>query len=414
MISYLVNELPLNKSIIVYQTIFIFCFLSILYLVLYSIKFRDSTLLIFFGYIALYSYPYYIAIFQDVYISYLHRLNNYYTLTKTFLLYILFILPFILFLNPKSKIIFDIKRRNNDFLFISFLVVFIICWKYGIRGDSVIVSGGYGKGVTIKSSIYEYSLIILFFLFLYTGNSKTKTGIFFLCSFIYIVKDILYGGRIETLMLLLMLYFIFFQKKISFNRLLILGVIFLYLFKLYENIRGNIINIITSGSFIQYLNPFHINKIEFLASNEGDVFWAGERILYLQQDGFFTPTIRIKSTLYFFLSIFVPYRFLGPLANLTHYKTDVYVTGGGGLASSYFYIMFTILGVIIVGYIIARVFSKFQKSREYTKVYILFVLITLPRWYAYYPIQLIKLCFISVLLYAFQELIHHFIVKYIK
>lgn len=414
MVSYLINELPFNKSIILYQIIFVLCFLSILYLIIYSIKFRDSSFFIIFGFIALYSYPYYMAIFRNVYVSYLHRVNNYYTLTKTFLLYILFILPFILFLDPKNKITFDIKRRNNDFLFICFLFVFFICWKYGLRGESIIESGGYGKGESSKSSIYEYALIIIFFLYLYIGQSKIKLAVFFLCCILYIFKDILYGGRIESLMLLLMLFFLFFQKKIRFSRLITLGVILLYIFKLYENIRGNIVGIVTDGDYIKYLNPFRTNEIEFLTSNEGDVFWAGERMLYLKQDGFFTPLVRFKAACSFILSIFVPYRILGPLSNLTQYKTNVYVTVGGGLASSYFYIMFTIFGVFFIGYILAKIFSNFQRSKRYTKVYILFVFITLPRWYAYYPIQLIKLCLISVLLFKFQEMIHCFTVKYFK
>lgn len=412
--SYLINEIPLYKPIFIYKIIFVSCFLSIVYLLLYCIKNQDSVFLIFFGFIALYSYPYYMAIFQNVYVSYLHRVNNFYTLTKTFLLYILFILPFCLFLNPMNKLSFDINPKNNEILFLGFLIVFLYCWKYGLQGESMLISGGYGKGETSKSSIYEYALIVIFFLFRYIGRSKLKYAIFFLCCFLYITKDILYGGRIESLMLLLMLFFLFFQKRIPFYRLIIIGIIFLYLFKLYENIRGNIVSIVTEGEFVKYLNPFHSNKMEFLASNEGDVFWAGERMLYLKQDGFFSPLIRFQSAYSFILSVFIPYRILGPLSNLTHYRTDVYITGGGGLASSYFYIMFTMIGVFFIGFMIAKLFTNFKNKKNHTKVYILFVLVTLPRWFAYYPIQLIKLCFISVLLFEIQEIIHRFTVKYMK
>ena len=394
--------------------VFISMFSINIFLISYYFIHKNSVMLIFLGFLTLYAYPFYMAAFNNVYITYIHRENNFYTLTKTYLIYSLFLIPFILHRDFR-KIDFKINFKNNDILFILTCLIFFVLWKYGMSGTTIIESGGYGKGTTSKNSLYEYLLIFMYVMYQFTGKSIIKKIIFFCLSLLYILKDVLFGGRIESLMMILLLFYLIISKKISFKFFILAGVFLLYIMKIFENVRSDFINILSNGDILDVLNPFHVSeKIEYLTSNQGDVYWAGERVLHLIEKKELTVQDRFLSGFLFILSIFFKNAKLGPLANLTTYKMEVFPTVGGGLCPLYIYAMFSILGVFLLGLFIALFIRSNRLNGKYFNVYLLFVLTTFPRWFSYYPIQLIKFCLIAVFIVYVFDVLDVFIRRFCK
>lgn len=411
-LCYLFN-IASTYSLVVYKIIFYLLFAINCVFIISAIKEKNPIALMFFGYITLYMLPYISVINRDVYVSIYLKEKDFQLLTKTLLIYSLFLLPFLFFRRKKAVSMINIKIANNDLLFYILLLFFFLMWHFGIRGQNIILSGGYGMGETKKSSIYEYLLIIIFLLYQYSGKRKNKLYIFYFCCLLYAGKNLLFGGRIETLMLLIMIYLLIFQKRIPFKIVIVFAGIFYYLMQVFSNIRGNIKAIVT-GNYFAIFNIFRSSTLDYLGTNEGDVFWAGERLLYLIRDGYLTITERIVSATSFFLSVFVPRSFLGGYDNLASFRTNVYGSGGGGLAPLFFYVMFSIIGVFLVGCIISNLLNGLTEKPSLKNIYILFMIVTLPRWFAYYPIQLIKLDLMAVFISWLFYLFSNFSLKYCK
>ncbi len=413
LLFYIFNMLG-TYPVLVYKLVFYFMLAVNGTLILSSIRFKNPIGLLFFGYITLYMIPYISVLNRDVYLSIYLKEKDFQLLSQTLLIYSLFLLPFLLFNTKNSIMEIKIDTVNNEILFYVLLLVFLFMWHFGIQGQNIFVSGGYGSGNQKKSSIYEYLLIIICLIYQYSGKSKRKMLIFYLFCILYIGKNLLFGGRIETLMLIIMVYLLVFQNKIPFRMLIIFAGIFYYLMQVFSNMRSNLKALVT-GDYLAVFNIFNSSSnIDYLGTNEGDVFWAGERLLYLIRDGYLTVLDRITSGLSFFLSVFVPRSLLGGYDNLASFKRNVYGTGGGGLAPLFFYTMFSIVGVFLIGYTIAKLFNGITKKYSLKNIYILFMIVTLPRWFAYYPIQLIKLDLIAVVVIYFFHLISSFLCKYCK
>ena len=128
-------------------------------------------------------------------------------------------------------------------------------------------------------------------------------------------------------------------------------------------------------------------------SNEGDVYWASERLLCLIEDGNLNFFSRIEAAVCYFLSPLAPSSYFPETANLSTYRRDLMDTGGGNLAPVNFFVMFGFLGTVFLGYFVSRMLNMLSKDNcNLPKIYILLMVITVSRWFAYNPIQLVKLC----------------------
>lgn len=124
------------------------------------------------------------------------------------------------------------------------------------------------------------------------------------------------------------------------------------------------------------------------------------RLHYMIDIGALTLEDRLKSLVYFFMSIFVPSNFLPGLANLSSYKQNLYYSGGGGLITSFSYCWGWAAGVGFFALWVVKVVNSFFYSNSvYWKYYALLVIVSTPRWFAYYPIQIFKFALYGVLIF---------------
>ena len=130
------------------------------------------------------------------------------------------------------------------------------------------------------------------------------------------------------------------------------------------------------------------------------VLYASMRIHYMIDYGVLNWSSRLVSFISFLLSSFVPSSYLPDLANLSLYKQSDYYSGGGGLASTFFYCWAWIPGVVAIAVWIGKTINKFFHSKSiYWRFYALLVIITTPRWFAYYPSQIFKYAVYGVILF---------------
>lgn len=365
-------------------------------ILIYRSRFQKVVFLMF-AFFFMYSYsllPYFwggidIAVYSDY--------NNPESLGNALRIHFLLFITFFCFYNPektslylKSNIVFyDYKTVFWVNIGILFFLIFL-----GKSGNSFL-DGGYGTNqveVVGGLSIYEYSPLFLLLGFIFSGDNKFKQKILLLLATIYMLKSLMFGGRIETLQTMILLFIFFGEKKISLRMILTILVIAYFLGEVINKIRGNPL-LLLEGHYSELFNVLDFSDRDIIISNQGDVWYASARLIGLVQDGIISFEDRIYSFLNWIMSLLLPGRFVDPIANLANYLSDIYTTGGGGLISAYFYTWLSYPGVILIGLFISTILNKAYISKNnYLILYSIMVFITFPRWFAYNPITMFKLC----------------------
>ena len=300
---------------------------------------------------------------------------------------------------PKFTNSLTIPKNSNIVGFITTCIICLIIIIFGQSGSNIFESGGYGNSIndSAKSTIYEYFIVFFLLAYYYSNQNKPHFIILLSLSFAYIIKSLLYGGRIEVVQLLLLCYFILVidhKLIIKPSKIIFVCLIFYYFNQIFSSIRSNPIPLL-QGDYISYLNPFesYSNSGNVYVSNEGDVFQSSVRLIGLIENGLLDVFTRIKAFIGLFLSIIVPSSWLPEEASLITYKKDIYNSGGGGLIAVYFYAFLGWLGPFIISAYIFWIYRLTSIYKNiYLKLYALMIFSTFPRWFAYNPIILFKLC----------------------
>lgn len=409
--AFILQLSPFMSVLLTGKILSIFLICISFYMVTLAIYRKNIIVTIILLFFSLYSYTPKYYFFDRIHTSSHQKYWSDDTVLTVVILLCLFYLVLCLFSNIRADIQERCFRfRNNPILF--FLLIFIINigTVFASSGNSIFVSGGY-SGEAEVSSFNEYIIILILMAYIFSGNRKSLLLILWISTSIYLLKSLFMGGRGETIMTMLLLLFIHFRYVFSFKFLMIFCIVGLYIMKIFENIRQNIY-IFLSQDWIDVFLPW--SSLEYrnsLGTNQGDVFYASERILILINSGYLNIEQRISSFFYFLLASIVPFSKLPPEANLSSYMTEYFTCGGGGLAPVYFFVFLSYPGVLLFGYFVARCLSNINRPiQEYKQVYLILFVATLSRWFAYYPIQLIKYCLYGVLLYLILVSID----KYIK
>jgi hypothetical protein len=288
--------------------------------------------------------------------------------------------------------------NTNKLGFYFFLLVCFLLIQFGVSGTDIFEGGGYAIGESYKSTFFEYFSLFFLLAFYYSSRNNLEILLLVFITLLYVYKSLLFGGRIEVIQLFVLVsYILISDYKFKFSPTkLIFGCIFLYYINIvFVGIRTNPLPLL-EGRFFDYLNPFNSNYTDsdYISSNEGDVFQSSARLIGLIENDLLSFTSRIKAFFSFILSIFFPSSWLPEEASLITYKKDIYNSGGGGLISIYFYAFLSWVGPLIISIYILFINKFFIKTKsDYIKLYGIMVFATFPRWFAYNPIILFKLCF---------------------
>lgn len=294
-------------------------------------------------------------------------------------------------------------KESNSLMFVFLIVISSIITIFGSTGQSIFESGGYLETIQSResSSFFAYNLIPLSLAFIY-ANTSMKRKVVFIAIALFCGKDLLFGGRVDTIQLLLILFFIKYQYLWKKKKIILFAGIGVVFMSIWGDLRGNVdmsmIDIYISLSK-QYLDSN--SAFDYQIGNAADVYYASVRILFLIKENILTFELRIISFICFFLSVFVPFSYLPEVANLASFMQKDYWSGGGGLAPVFFYAFAGYIGVLAFSFLVSHCMNLYQnlKSSKFVRYYAILMLATTPRWYAYYPIQIIKFCLIGTLIY---------------
>lgn len=201
-------------------------------------------------------------------------------------------------------------------------------------------------------------------------------------------------------------FFINYSDKINSKRIFITilgGVIVFTIFGLY----GDYIDYgysLDNLNFRTIINTFQDRK--FALDTSISAYWTG--LTYIEISNIVPVTSRIKN----FLEYMTIYTLGGTGTNylqLYDLSRQYYIHYYGGYIMSYFYYWLGWIGVfgisIFIGKILKNINEMKMNMSEFGKIYIIYFLSSLPRWYLYYPTALIRGSLILYIIYIALKLI---------
>lgn len=369
---------------------------SALWLVLRAHLQKNKVLLVFFIFIALYSFPTKLFFFDGIPFA-IYNLNyTYDTAILTTLIFTLFyaILNLFLYIGKQNEQELIVVKRNDLFFWGAIFIGFYIV-QFMLSGDYLLSGAVYGHSEKQVSSFNEYVIILFLLAYIYSGKKKLHIYILYLLISFYIIKNLLLGGRIESVLVLLAFFIIRFQYVFSYKKILLLMLGGVLIMNVIGNLRSNPMAFLEGEASIMDFFKIDVSNKLYQGSNEGDVFWASERILLLIDKGHLDLIDRLKATFDLFFSPFVS----EPMV-LSTYGLNIEKSGGGGLAPIFFYAFLGLLGVVLFSYFISLILNGLNKNiSQAFKFYIVLLIATTPRWFVYYPIFIVKFCLIGFILF---------------
>lgn len=337
--------------------------------------------------------------------------NEYYSSSyydDVFFSYLLFLIIFLIGINGLkinlSTIFNKYKKRDIYFKLCGFIQLFILL--FGKRGDTILSSGYANVNASAFSSflgfsINEYYLIFLVItLFIYKPNKYIH-----ILNILFVVKNILFGGRVEALQILFA-YSIFLNINFKSVKNLLIGIVLLVGFQVMGSIRHLGLSIELISNALSNTSFFKLAFLQGATSTFSEVIYSSSVMQGIVSDNLISQNLRFEMVIQHFFSYIFPYSFLNEKADISLFSQSISMgAGGGGLPSAYFYFFGGLPFVIIGSLIYVNIFRKMHKSQNYIfNALGLLMLITMPRWLLYNHITFIKSSFyLLIILYFFYR-----------
>lgn len=374
-----------------------------LYIFKKTLSFKIINLFIIFA--SSYLIPvFYYTFFQKTISTYDHS-NSLDFLLKYTYMYCLFFTSVLLILPDfRLKQNFKIVRKSNFIIFYINIFICLFIAIYSKSGDSLMLSGGYGQSEISNLggfAIGEYFLIFFLIAYKFSGFSRIKSLILFSVAGLYIIKSLAFGLRNEFIQLSILLFIIY--KNESINKFVYYLALFfgLYFNSIFASFRSNPVMFL-ENSISENFSPFNLlkNDDENYITHQGDVIHSSCRLINFRDNNITDNYIELSSAGYFLTSIIIPQKYLPEHANMAAFKQDQYPVGGGGNIFAYFYFWLWYPGVILIGFIVGLLVRNYVKYiNSVIGVYFILVFATFPRWFAYSPINIFKMCMYGLLVY---------------
>lgn len=294
---------------------------------------------------------------------------------------------------PILRLKMSADRKKVAYYAICFVLVFVwcICLNRGSLGTSYRV---------FNISYFEYAYI-LFILALYFARGNKLQEIFLTVMLIlYVLQDVYYGGRISSLEFILVFYIMLYYKFFTKKRIMIAIMSAVTLFSIVSVYRltysFNQVNLETVLSFVV--------DGRFSLDSASNAFYStlcaisGKQkfLLAARMENFFGFIVDIFSGITVGEYIILPeFLRLNGLYNI-----------GGCWAIGYLYYWFGYIGVVIFSIAVVVIINKLatDTAKAYNKLFLMVVLVTIPRWYIYTPAALFRGIFLFYVAYIFIKM----------
>ena len=385
------------SSLIFGKVLIVFGIISIIQLMY---RHRKVDILIIFLLFSL-SYLLYMLAFYffDIPYHYLLKYQKVIYTNNVLLLHVFFIRLMFFGLTPNDIGIsrLNLKTKNNNLIFILISGILIIMFPISIIISPPSIGATYTGD--IKSSIWlEYCIIFIIIGGVF-ANSRKKIFFLLIISSAYVLLPLLYGRRLQSIMIILTLFVLFFRNKIKVKYILVFSFCAFVFMRLYASIRVGV-DMPIADSILS------IDDEGVMGNNQGGVFVCSTTYWGLIQEGVFDLSFRVKSLFGVFSSIFLPASLNLKEAYINFQAlTHTAIPGNGGFPSIYLFIWGGYLGVIIGALILNRIIRN-KKNSNAIFIYTVFLFSTFPRWHSYNLLILIKMGFWLLFFYFLFNSIH--------
>ncbi len=250
--------------------------------------------------------------------------------------------------------------------------------------------------VSNSEQIYEYCLMLFIFGFYYAGNNKKLRTILSILLISFSGYTLAIGGRVPILQMLIAFFIMNMIYKYNYKKIIFftfLGIIAFTIFGIY----GDHLDWNTEFSFKFILDEVLSRRLSLDTSISA--YFTG--LTFVDYTNYITIQERLSN-----LVDYIKYTFLGSYAN---YKSipDItishYVHYYGGYITSYFYYWLGIPGVVLIssyiGYLFKKIVNLKNTSSSFLKLYCVYIIATIPRWFLYFPTALFRGTLIFIILY---------------
>ncbi|WP_146001871.1 hypothetical protein [Eggerthella timonensis] len=302
---------------------------------------------------------------------------------------ILFLPRKIFYFGYKSKLF---SRSESNTLLVAVLTCALISiLVFGFeRPDSI----GNARGVS--SPIYEYSTILFVVAFYFAGQSRSAKGILSFILLLFVMQNLVYGGRIIALQLMLVWFFFFVSHATNTRTLIISAFIALFVFTAVGNMRTSFF----VSDFSDVLSSLTSNFTRGLAWDTAYSAWHTSLTFYGFEN---TPAGNSPLRLFGeWLASIVLGSSAVPESNLPSLTIQYFFHSYGGFLPIYFDYYLGILGVTLIAISISTLISWINKSSDqrarctnrttgdFGRLCCLYVAVTVPRWFLYSPSQITR------------------------
>lgn len=268
---------------------------------------------------------------------------------------------------------FEFELKDNSIIFYVGYVAIILIWAF--LGYASEAGTNY---LSDTSALYEYCLVIVPILWLYSGNRMIRKVLLSIFIVLYCGKSMLHGDRSSMLPMLIFFYFMCFDRvKIDIKKIIILaigGILISNIISVYRTLETQEISSISTNLIAKYGTSF------FTSDTVSQSYYTSV-VVQLTHD-------KVNNSFLMFFD-FVIGVFLGGNygnADISTIVSSYYINKYGGLYYSWFYFWFGYVGVfggsLALGAIIRKIFMK---NKAYFNVLKLIVIIFSLRWYVYTP-----------------------------
>ncbi len=277
-----------------------------------------------------------------------------------------------------------LEPRNNLLIFIVLVILLLYILVFEVdRSPRLVYS------VRI-SPMYEYSGLVFLLAFYYSKASFFSNTLLIGLASVFIVQDMIFGGRITSLQLMIFLATTIFVHKLSFRRILIGGFAGIFL--------NSVVGVYRSSyTLTRSLKDIFVDLLSGYLVFDTPVYAYFASVTHIAASKVASSNVRYTSLWSFVKSIVFGSNEIS--ANVTSLVArDYFWNLGGGLMPTHFFFWLGWIGVVIIACIVVCVLNRIGSHGSSDLLVLITMAITVysPRWYLYSPLAFVRGPFVFV------------------
>ncbi len=396
--KFQVKHFPLVLITMIFSILFLFglkasltqllAYISILLSLIIIIKHKENMYIIFAGLPIFYA-TYSIAIGEFIAKNLQVSINPLRTLKyelyeKSILIIIVFLISLIFFLKENKK------NQANAFTFEDNVVLYTGLYILIILINIFFFDRSSHAGYVVRGTpIQGYTYILFMFLNYYSGNRPIRKNLSIILAILVSMQILAFGGRGSVIPIVVITMMTYFKNSLDFKKIIFFAGIGIIAFTLVGTHR--------SGQSVS-VSSIVIDLSENLFVQDTSIMAFNSSVTHLAAAEFYNWGFRLQSFFAFILAIIFGGNIkFTELSNVTPIASRIYLNLGGGIMPSYFYFWLGWIGVILAGFILAKILNRgiYSKNRV-TFLSVVTMIAGTTTWYLYSPLQLFRVTLVLV------------------